>query len=234
VPEGLVGNYYVDVTAGSRTGEQIEDGDVLQSREAMLLSTVLDTTEVILETIRHATSELDEIFTSVHHGHGTLGKLITSEEIYRHLEHMSSHTDSALTTQVDGIERLSVALHDVVQRTDTLVTNVNAVVTKVNEGSGTIGALVGERTLYDSLLLAAHNTALASEDAKVGARRFAEGMEALKHNWLLRGYFEDRGYWDENEFTTTLDKKIDSLKTLQQTVASQMEELKRLRGSFPK
>ncbi len=154
---------------------------------------------------------------------------IASEDIYKHLEHVSRRADSGLITQLDNVERLSVAVHDVVQKADTLLTNANAVVTKVNNGSGTIGALLGERTIYDSLLLGAHNTVQATEEAKVGARRFAENMNALKHNWFSKGYFEDRGYWDEADYERELTRKIDSLKTLQRSVTSQMEELKRIK-----
>jgi phospholipid/cholesterol/gamma-HCH transport system substrate-binding protein len=229
VPEGLVGNYYVDVAVRSRTGGQIEDGGIIHGRDATRLSTVLDTTFVILENIRIASNKLNDILTIVQQGHGTLGKFISSDDIYTHLENMSSRADSGLNTQLDNIERLSGAVQDVVQKADTLLTNANAVVARVNDGSGTIGALLRERTLYDSLLLGAHNTVQATEEAKVGARRFAENMNALKHNWFFKGYFEDRGYWDEADYEKELDKKIDSLKTLQRTVTGQMEELKRIK-----
>lgn len=164
-------------------------------------------------------------------GHGTLGKLIASDDIYKNLEHMSSRADSGLTTQLNNIERLSGSVQDVVQKADTLLTNANAVVAKVNNGSGTIGALLNERTIYDSLLLGVHNAVQATDEAKVGARRFAENMNALKRNWFFKGYFEDRGYWDEAEYEKELDRKIDSLKTLQRTVKGQMEELERVKES---
>ncbi len=234
VPEGLVGNYYVEVAGGSRPGEQIGDGVVIQTREGARLSAVLDTTQVILDNIRHASSSLNEILTSVDQGRGTLGRLVASDDIYKHLEHLSSRADSGLTAELGDIERLSVTAHDVVQRADTLLTNMNAAVTKVNEGSGTIGSLIAERTVYDSLLLAVRNTVRATEQAKVGAGRFAEDMEALKHNWLFKGYFEDRGYWNEADYEKELDRKIDSLKTLQRAVTDQMEALKWRKESVPK
>lgn len=234
VPEGLVGNYYIDVTVGSRTGEQIEDGDIIQGREAMRLSTVLDSTVVILENIRDASEKLNQILTIVQQGHGTLGKLIASDDIYKSLEHMSRIADSGLNSQLNNMERISGSVQVVVQKADTLLTNANAVVAKVNDGNGTIGALLGERTIYDSLLVGVHNTVQATEEAKVGARRFAENMNALKRNWFFKGYFEDRGYWDEADYEKELDRKIDSLKTLQQTATNQMEELKRIKESVPK
>lgn len=224
VPEGLVGNYYVDVTVGSRIGEHVENGDIIQSREATRLSTVLDSTVVILENIRDASEKLNQILTIVQQGHGTLGKLIVSDDIYKNLAHISKSADSGLTVQINNIEQLSGSVQVVVQKADTLLTNVNAAVAKVNDGSGTIGALLNERTVYDSLLLGVHNAVQATDEAKVGTRRFAENMNALKRNWFFKGYFEDRGYWDEAEYEKEINKKIDSLKTLQRVLKKQMQD----------
>jgi phospholipid/cholesterol/gamma-HCH transport system substrate-binding protein len=233
MPEGLVGSYYVDVTVGSRTGEPIEDGDIIQTKEATRLSQVLESTGEILENIQRASEELAQTLAAINKGRGTLGKLIASEDIYSQLQRLSNRADSGLTTQLENIERLSVSVRDVVQRADTLLTNANAVVTKVNEGSGTLGALVAERTLYDSLLLAVQNTVLATEEAKVGAGRFAENMEALKHNFLFKGYFEDRGYWDKADYEKELDAKIKELKAIEEKINAQMEELQRRKQVSP-
>ena len=46
-------------------------------------------------------------------------------------------------------------------------------------------------------------------------------MEALKHNFLFKGYFEDLGYWDRTNFELNLDKK-------QQDILKKGEELKAL------
>jgi phospholipid/cholesterol/gamma-HCH transport system substrate-binding protein len=227
MPEGLVGSYYVDVTAGSRTGEPIEDGDIIQTKEATRLSQVLESTEEILKNVRRASDELAQTLTAINKGHGTLGKLIASEDIYNHLKRLSSRADSGLSTQLDNIERLSVTVDGIVNKADTLVTNVNTTFTKLNEGQGTIGALLVERTVYDSLLVAIRNAVLATEEAKVGAGRFAEDMEALKHNWLFKGYFEDRGYWDKADYEKELDAKIRELKVLEGKIRSEMEELQR-------
>jgi outer membrane protein OmpA-like peptidoglycan-associated protein len=40
-----------------------------------------------------------------------------------------------------------------------------------------------------------------TEEAQAGIATFRDDMEALQHNFLLRGYFEKRGYSDTNELT---------------------------------
>lgn len=60
---------------------------------------------------------------------------------------------------------------------------------KINRGQGTMGALVNDRKIYREM-------SAATVQAKLGAAAFQENMAALKHNWLLRGFFNRRGYDD--------------------------------------
>jgi hypothetical protein len=63
--------------------------------------------------------------------------------------------------------------------------NMNDISMKINHGQGTMGALINDKTIY--------NKAAASVSA------LDEDMEALKHNFLLRGFFNKRGYVDSDE-----------------------------------
>ena len=72
--------------------------------------------------------------------------------------------------------------------------NVDSISTKVNNGQGTMGALVNDKKIYQQV-------SAATEQAKAGATEFQENMEALKHNFLLRGFFKKRGYENSEELT---------------------------------
>ena len=63
--------------------------------------------------------------------------------------------------------------------------NFNDISTKINRGQGTVGALVNDKTIYDQ--------------AAAGVTAMNEDMEAMKHNFLLRGFFNKRGYVDADE-----------------------------------
>ena len=67
---------------------------------------------------------------------------------------------------------------------------------KIDGGQGTVGALVNDKQLYNNLeqaTVAGRDTVL---QAQAGVADFKENMEALKHNFLLRGFFKSRGYED--------------------------------------
>jgi hypothetical protein len=58
---------------------------------------------------------------------------------------------------------------------------------KINQGSGTMGALINDKSMYQ------HVNKAASE--------LQENMDALKHNFLLNGFFQKRGYDNSADLT---------------------------------
>jgi phospholipid/cholesterol/gamma-HCH transport system substrate-binding protein len=84
---------------------------------------------------------------------------------------------SALVKKADGIlNDMQGAMKNVGQT----ATNIDAISAKINNGTGTLGSLVNDKTMYQKV--------------NAGATAFSEDMEALKHNFLLRGFFKSRGY----------------------------------------
>jgi outer membrane protein OmpA-like peptidoglycan-associated protein len=77
--------------------------------------------------------------------------------------------------------------------------NLDSISAKIDRGQGTAGALVNDKALYANL----EQTTGAMRDtmvqAKAGVTDFQENMEAMKHNFFLRGYFKSRGYEDSDE-----------------------------------
>lgn len=63
--------------------------------------------------------------------------------------------------------------------------NLNMITAKINTGQGTVGKLVNDTTLY--------------RQAAAGVTSLHEDADALKHNFLLRGFFKDRGYANPEE-----------------------------------
>ena len=53
-------------------------------------------------------------------------------------------------------------------------------------------------------------------------------MEALKHNWLFKSYFEDRGYWDAPQYEKDIDKKTQELNEKIKMLDERIETLKSL------
>jgi len=72
--------------------------------------------------------------------------------------------------------------------------NVESITAKIDQGEGTIGSLINDKRMYDQ-------AAAATAQAQAGAMSFDENMQALSHNFLLKGFFNRRGYENSADLT---------------------------------
>jgi phospholipid/cholesterol/gamma-HCH transport system substrate-binding protein len=79
--------------------------------------------------------------------------------------------------------------------------HLSSVSGKIDAGQGTIGALVNDKQLYSNLEQTTSTLQSTMAQAQTGVTDFQENMEALKHNFILSGYFKKRGYEDEAELS---------------------------------
>ena len=80
--------------------------------------------------------------------------------------------------------------------------NLKDISAKINNGQGTIGALVNDKEMYAELTQTSAGMKDTVAHADAGIADFQENMEALKQNFLLRGYFKKRGYEDSAELAS--------------------------------
>ncbi len=67
------------------------------------------------------------------------------------------------------------------------VDHLQSITAKIDGGKGSVGALINNKTIYNQATAAATN--------------LQESTEALKHNFLVRGFFKNRGYEDSADLT---------------------------------
>jgi phospholipid/cholesterol/gamma-HCH transport system substrate-binding protein len=77
--------------------------------------------------------------------------------------------------------------------------NLSSVSAKIDHGQGTVGELINDKTAYIELNQTMGRIRDAVAHAQAGVTDFQENMEAMKHNFFLRGYFKNRGYEDSAE-----------------------------------
>jgi phospholipid/cholesterol/gamma-HCH transport system substrate-binding protein len=86
-----------------------------------------------------------------------------------------------------------------IQNTTQATEHLNSVSAKIDSGEGTAGALVNDKKLYNNLEQSTSTLQSTMLQAQIGVTDFQENMEALKHNFLLSGYFKKRGYEDSKD-----------------------------------
>lgn len=88
---------------------------------------------------------------------------------------------------------------EAVQNVTMATAHLNSVSNKIDSGRGTVGALVNDKQLYSDLEQTTTTLHATMLQAQTGVIDFQENMEALKHNFLLSGYFKKRGYEDSTD-----------------------------------
>jgi len=234
--EGLVGNKVVILTMGSASADHVKDGGAIQSKEPIGFSAIIEETQGIMEYTKKMTKELAEITARVNRGEGTIGKIFVDEELYNKANRLTERADEslvAITKELDNVtelfDRLGKGIETVVSNVDNVVTEVDTLISGVREGKGVFGSLLVEGSKYDTLIsTAVRNFSLTANDTRLAASRLAENMEALKHNWLFKSYFEDRGYWNKAEYEDELDSKLEELNGKIKILDERIEALKLL------
>lgn len=87
-----------------------------------------------------------------------------------------------------------------VLNTTAATAHLNSISAKIDSGQGTVGSLVNDKQVYNNLEQTTATLQATMVQAQTGITDFQENMEALKHNFLLSGYFKKRGYEDSTDW----------------------------------
>lgn len=214
--EGLVGNKVVMLTMGSIDAEEIMDGGRILSKEPLSFADIIEETQGIMAYTKDMTKNMAEIVSKVNQGEGTLGRIINDDKLYVAATNLTNTADRNLNSISEDMkdvmvlfDNLGTGVKDVVTNINQIVTRIDTVLQDVSEGKGLLGSLVSDNGKEGkSLNQILDNIVVVTEEAKTSASRLSENMEALKHNWLFKSYFEERGYWDTAEYEKNIDSKI--------------------------
>ena len=209
--DGLVGEQIIVLAAAAEQGERVMEGDFLPGTDPFDLFEITDRALASVANFENAANAFEQIMLDVQQGEGTLGKVIYDPTLYNSFVATTDETREILSSLSTSAEANSEILVDLAARA---TESIESVTSKINEGDGTVARLLNDPGVYDSLLETADTLQTIVADMKsvssvaenaatwgaLGAFRFAELMEAAKHNWLFRRYFEERGTIEQAPF----------------------------------
>src|SRR5215831_7612667 len=148
--EGLLGNRYVTITRGF-TGTPIPDSGVIPGTEEKAMAEVVERSAEVLGNLSALSTDVRELIAGVQQGRGTLGKLLTDEQAYRHLNGILARSEAMVTNIQDGQGTLGklVASDEMYNKVDKGLDDVNVMLADMRAGKGTLGKLIYDPTLYD-------------------------------------------------------------------------------------
>lgn len=86
---------------------------------------------------------------------------------------------------VDKTNKILATTQDALENIQGATGNFSQIAAKINSGQGTVGALINDKTMY--------------KEAAASVKSLHEDVDALKSNFLLKGFFNNRGYVDSEE-----------------------------------
>jgi phospholipid/cholesterol/gamma-HCH transport system substrate-binding protein len=213
--DGLMGNKVINISSSGEAAEPVKEEDILSSRSAMdtdeMLRTLAKTNNdvgIIADNLKNTVmrinnstalwsmlsdsslpknisasavnvqvataraadmaADLQGLIKDVKNGKGSVGAVLTDTLFAKNLS--------------EAIDKIKLVGENANELAVTINSAVAGIQRDVNNGKGTVTAL-----LKDSMMVVKLNSSLANIEK--GTDAFNQNMEALKHNFLLRGYF---------------------------------------------
>ena len=159
-----------------------------------------DTLTVALSEIRRTSTNVSLVTEDIRSGQGTLGRLMTDDSLYVALTRAATSSDSLIHAATYAVGEITTASSDIAHSARQARITMDRITGDIREGRGTMGKLFTDDSVYVRLNRTMSNLEISSQ-------KLAVNMEAIRTNWLFRGYFEDQGYWDDLEHDVELNEQ---------------------------
>jgi phospholipid/cholesterol/gamma-HCH transport system substrate-binding protein len=150
---------------------------------------------VIRQNVTTAISDLSEVVADLKQGRGAAGMLLRDEALAGQVRQI-----------VKNAEQASADLGQAARQADSMVSDLNSrgipqkaadLIDSISDSARQVHQIVSDIAKPDQDgTTAGANIRESLESANTAASNLAEATEALKHNFLVRGFFKKRGYYN--------------------------------------
>ena len=206
--DGLVGNKYVQIDSGTEASPVVPDEGTIRSREpfdiADLMSKMSKTIDTVTATIVDLKGEIDTVLSTIADTTETAQDVLNdigaeAKAILVSGSRVSADLQVIVTGLREGRGSVGKLLTDdaLFQSAKKLAAEAEATMANVREASlqakTMLAALQSEGGPVKGVTADLQQTLASARDVMAD---MSETTEALKHNFLVRGYFSRRGYFD--------------------------------------
>jgi phospholipid/cholesterol/gamma-HCH transport system substrate-binding protein len=211
--DGLVGSMVVNILPGKLSLPIVISGDTITSYSRIGADDMLSTLSVTNENVALLTANLLKITDHILEGQGALGLLITDSTLTKDLRQTITNLRETTESTASSLKKINQLIAQVdlknspagVLLSDTLsgnqvatiidnlenssndigkvTTGLEDLITQIKDGDGAFNYLTQNKTLVKDI-----DTTLTN--IKESSYKLNQNMEALKHNFLFRGYFK--------------------------------------------
>lgn len=195
--EGLIGDRLLIITQGSEEADLVRVGAELLSVEPVETDDIVASLKVTAGHVEVITKELAMVMLKVNTGRGTLGRLIHDTIIAQNInstvanfKSSSAQLDDMMLTTKNDISKIMTSFQATAGNAEVSTQQLEDIMVKLNTGTGTMSRLINDTITSDNV----DETIL---NLKNSSKSLDENMEALKHNFLFRGYFKKKARQQE-------------------------------------
>jgi phospholipid/cholesterol/gamma-HCH transport system substrate-binding protein len=219
--DGFIGNKIVVIQPGN-SAQVINDGDTINALSPADTQELINIAKDVGENTRSITLDLKTISGKISRGQGIIGELLNGGEFsdelrltVHNLKVTGEHANKA-TAELSGLvhemkngngllptlvsdtsfkstfEQALANVKKVSKNAEAMSANLEAITAKMNNRDNAVGVLLADTAF-------AHKLKHTMENAENASHKLDENMEALKHNFLTRGYFRKKEKQEEKE-----------------------------------
>jgi len=167
---GVLGETYIDIDSSTAKLPEVEEGDVLHSREVPDFSDVVRASQGTLQNLDALLKRLDRIIAFVESGQGSVGKAIYDPMLYNRLNATVNDFQKLINEVTQGGGTLGKLLSDdeLYRRANGTVDKLNAVIDDLNAGKGSAGKFLKDPELYNNANATVANVKKLTDDVNAG------------------------------------------------------------------
>lgn len=217
--DGLIGNKIIVLYGGTPASPTVNDGDVLAVEKIAGMEDMMATFQSNNENLLSITGDFKEISSKLANGQGTIGKLLNDETLSNSMELALANLQRAASNATEisrdvsaytsQLQKEGTLANDLV--TDTVIFNnlrssvaeidqlskkANEVMATLQTASNTVNTSLTDKNTPAGAMLQDKETAASLKatikNLETSTKKLDENMEALQHNFLLRGFFRKR------------------------------------------
>jgi phospholipid/cholesterol/gamma-HCH transport system substrate-binding protein len=204
--DGLIGNRIVVIYGGNTASPPVAEGDTLSVENLTSTEGMMDTLQLNNRNLLTITQNVKVLTSQILAGQGTAGQILMKDDMANSMvaalnslnqaSRNAEHLTQTLNSYASGLHKPGTFANDLVNDTavfaglrrsvadiHSAANNINEVSRNLNSTDNTIGVLLNDPKAAQDIQQTLHNL-------NVSTAKLDTNMEALKHNWLLRGYFK--------------------------------------------
>ncbi|RYY30753.1 MAG: MCE family protein, partial [Chitinophagaceae bacterium] len=220
--DGLIGNKIITIYGGTMAEDPIQGGETLIVEKTVSTEDMMATLQENNTNLVAITSDFKKVSKRLAEGEGTIGALLQDETLFKSLQATVANLQVAaknsqqltngiaeFTEQLDNPGSLANGLVNdttIMSNLQAAVTQLNKAATDASELSGNLKKTSNQLNTKDNMVGMLLNDEEVSaefksvmENLNTSTQKLDENMEALQHNFLLRGFFRKKAKREAKE-----------------------------------